>query len=401
MNDATIALTAATNRLKRRQTSSYFLAFIGIGLIAGVLGPTLPGLAENTASRLNQISVVFTTQALGWMFGSYFSGRLYDRFPAHPFIGGLILLAAAMLAITPLVSSLTLLAMALFIVGFGGGAIDVGGNTLLIWVHRQEVGSRMNALHFFFGVGSLIAPLIVAQSISASEGIVWAYWLIALLLIPPGIFLLRTPSPANTLAASESETKDTRWLLVILITLMFFLFVGAELAFGGWIYTYAISTGLGNVTTAGYINSLFWGALTLGRLLSIPLPDRVRARTLLFVDIIGLVISLLLLLFASHTPGVIWIATAGMGLSMANVFPTLMLLAEHHLDITGRITSWFLVGASLGGMAVPWLIGQNFESYGPQATILWILGTVLITVFVLAAFLWAVRSKPKTANNLR
>ena len=138
---------------------------------------------------------------------------------------------------------------------------------------------------------------------------------------------------------------------------------------------------------------LDWGALTLGRLLSIPLPDRVRARTLLFVDIIGLAISLLLLLFASHVPGVIWIATAGMGLSMANVFPTLMLLAEHHLNITGRITSWFLVGASLGGMAIPWLIGQNFESYGPQATILWILGTVLIAVFVLAAFLWVVRSK--------
>ena len=391
MTNSATALTAATNRLKRQQTSGYFLAFIGIGLIAGVLGPTLPGLAENTASRLNQISVVFTTQALGWMVGSYFSGRLYDRRPGHPFIGSLILLAAAMFAITPIVSNLTILAAALFIVGFGGGAIDVGGNTLLIWVHRQEVGSRMNALHFFFGVGSLMAPLIVAQSISASGDITWAYWLIALLLIPPGIYLLRTPSPTNSLAASESETEDTRWLLVVLITMMFFLFVGAELAFGGWIYTYAISLGQATVTTAGYINSLFWGALTLGRLLSIPLPDRVRARTLLFVDIIGLVISLLLLLFASHVPGVIWIATAGMGLSMANVFPTLMLLAEHHLNITGRITSWFLVGASLGGMVVPWLIGQNFESYGPQATILWILGTVLITVFVLAAFLWVIR----------
>ncbi|HEY53580.1 MAG TPA: hypothetical protein G4N94_09005, partial [Caldilineae bacterium] len=196
---------------------------------------------------------------------------------------------------------------------------------------------------------------------------------------------------ANPLTKAESAAVETRWLLVFLIALMFFLFVGAELAFGGWIYTYAISTGLGDITTAGYINSLFWGALTLGRLLSIPLPTRLRPRYILTADIIGLLISLLLLLFAADAPGVIWIASFGMGFSMANVFPTLMLLAEHHLNISGHITSMFLVGASLGGMAVPWLIGQNFESYGPQATVLWILGTICVAVFVLAIFLWVVR----------
>ena len=218
-------------------------------------------------------------------------------------------------------------------------------------------------------------------------------------MIPPGIFLLRTPSPASPFSSSDAETVDTRWLLVILITLMFFLFVGAELAFGGWIFTYALSFGHVTAITAGYLNSLFWGALTFGRLLSIPLPDRVRARNILIVDVIGLISSLLLLLFASHVPGVIWIATAGMGLSMANVFPTLMLLAEHHMDITGRITSFFLVGASLGGMLIPWLIGQFFESSGPQATVFWILGTIVLACFVFGAFLWAIRPKSIVAQN--
>jgi FHS family Na+ dependent glucose MFS transporter 1 len=399
MTTSTTILTATAKRLQRRQTAAYFIAFIGIGLIAGVLGPTLPWLAENTGSRLNQISVLFTALALGWLVGSLVSGRWYDRAPAHPLIGGLILLAAAMLALAPLVPALALLAAIMFVVGFGGGAIDVGGNTLLIWIHQREVGPRMNALHFFFGVGSLLAPLIVAQTIDTGAGVAGAFWLIALLLIAPGVFLLRTPSPANPLTKAESEAVETRWLLVFLIALMFFLFVGAELAFGGWIYTYALSTGLGDITTAGYINSLFWGALTLGRLLSIPLPTRLRPRYILTADISGLLISLSLLLFAADAPGVIWIASFGMGFSMANVFPTLMLLAEHHLNISGHITSLFLVGASLGGMAVPWLIGQNFESYGPQATVLWILGTVLATVFVLAIFLWAVRTEQEAGED--
>ena len=92
-------------------------------------------------------------------------------------------------------------------------------------------------------------------------------------------------------------------------------------------------------------------------------------------------------------PAVIWIATAGMGLFMATVFPTLMILAEHHLNVTGRIASFFLVGASLGGMLVPWLIGQFFETTGPQATVFWILGTVVLSIFVFGAFLWAIRPK--------
>ncbi len=391
MTDTSKTPTAGANQIKRSQTNGYFLAFIGIGLIAGALGPTLPGLAENTASRLNQISILFTAQALGWMIGSYLGGRLYDRAPAHPLIGSMFLVAAVMLALTPVMSSLAILAAAMLIIGIGGGTIDVGGNTLLIWVHRNKVGSRMNALHFFFGVGTLITPIIVVQSINVSGNITWAYWLIALLMIPPGIYMLRTPSPANPFTSSESKTANTRWLLVILITLMFFLFVGAELAFGGWIYTYSLTIGQITAITAGYINSLFWGALTLGRLLSIPLPDRVRARTILSVDIIGLVISLLLLLFASHVPGVIWIATAGMGLFMATIFPTLMILAEHHLDVTGRIASFFLVGASLGGMLIPWLIGQFFETTGPQATVFWILGAILAASLAFGAFLWAIR----------
>jgi len=399
MTDSLTTSTAATKQIKQRQTSGYFLAFIGIGLIAGILGPTLPGLAENTFSRLNQISIIFTAQALGWMIGSFLGGRFYDRVPAHPIIGSLFLLAALMFAIIPFMSSLAVLTMALLIVGTGAGAIDVGGNALLIWVHRKSVGSRMNALHFFFGVGTLVAPLIVVQSINASGNIAWAYWLMALLLIPPGLFLLRTPSPASPFSTSDAEATDTHWLLVIPITLMFFLLVGAELAFGGWIFTYSLTLDQVTATTAGYINSLFWGALTLGRLISIPLPDRVRARTILAVDIMGLILSLLLLLFASHIPAVIWIATAGMGFFMATVFPTLMILAEHHLNVTGRTASFFLVGASLGGMLVPWLIGQFFETTGPHATVFWILGTVILSIFAFAAFLWAIRPKSVIDRN--
>ncbi len=53
-------------------------------------------------------------------------------------------------------------------------------------------------------------------------------------------------------------------------TLFFFLYVGAEVGFGGWIFTYAVALDLGSETAAAYLTSAFWGALTFGRLLTIP-----------------------------------------------------------------------------------------------------------------------------------
>ena len=386
---------STVTREQRNQSNTYFIAFITLGLAMSSLGPTLPGLADNTRSTLSQISVLFTAQSLGMLTGNLLSGRYYDRRPAHPFLAAIVVGISAMLALIPLVSSLAVLAAIIFVLGACAGSIDVGGNTLLMWIFGRTVGPRMNALHFFFGLGALLAPIFVAQAIAFNGGIAWAYWLLAVLVLAPVPLFLRVPSPAIPRVHEEGGTPaaPTPWLLVLLIAAMFFLFVGAELSFGGWIYTYAVTLDLATITTAGYLTSLFWASLTLGRLLSIPLAARVRPRYLLIADLVGLTISLALLLLFSGSSTVLWLATFGFGLSTANAYPTLMVLAERHLRISAKITSVFLVGGSLGSMTVPWLIGQRFETSGPQVMMQILLATVLLTAFVLGLFLFAIRPK--------
>ena len=395
MTTPSTAIQSTTTRTQRNQSNAYFVAFITLGLAMSSLGPTLPGLAENTRSSLSQISVLFTAQSLGMLTGNLVSGRYYDHRPAHPFLAGIILIISAMLALIPLMSSLVMLAAVIFVIGICVGSIDVGGNTLLMWIFGRQVGPRMNALHFFFGFGALLAPIFVAQAIAFNGSISWAYWLLAVLVLAAVPLFLRVPSPAIPRVHTDADApaEPTPWLLVLLIATMFFLFVGAELSFGGWIYTYAISLDLATVTTAGYLTSLFWAALTFGRLISIPIAGRVRPRYLLTVDLIGLALSLGLLLAFSQSSAILWIATFGFGLSTANAYPTLMVLAERHLRISGKITSIFLVGGSLGSMTVPFLIGQRFEVNGPQVMMQILLVTVFLTAVVLGAFLLAIRPK--------
>lgn len=386
----------ATENLKRLQTSAFFVAFIALGLAFAALGPTLPGLAENTGASLSQISVLFAAQSLGLLVGNFLSGWVIDRTPAHPFLAVVVILIAAMLAFTPFVASLWLLASAMFLIGLGVGAVDVSGNTLLVWIHGDRVGPAMNALHFFFGVGALLAPIFVAQAIALTGDITWAYWLLALLVLPAALLFLRLPSPAAPLRIAQARSERTPRLLVGLMATLFFLFVGAEVSFGGWIYTYAVTLNLATATTAGYLTSLFWGAMTLGRLLSIRLAGRARPRYILLADLIGAAACLSLLLLVPGSGWVVWAASFGVGLSLANVYPTLVLLGRNHLHLTGSITSMFLVGGSLGSMVLPWLIGQRFEVAGPQITMAIILATVALAGGVLEAFLVASRRRART-----
>jgi FHS family Na+ dependent glucose MFS transporter 1 len=380
---------ATTNDQKLRigRTIGYYAAFIALGLISASLGPTLPSLADHTQTRLSEISFLFTARGLGYLLGSLQGGRLYDRKTGHPLMAGMLLGAASSLALAPVIPHLWLLTGLMLLLGFTEGAVDVGGNALLVWVHRDRVGPFMNGLHFFFGVGAFLSPLIVAQAILASGDIYWAYWILAALLIPVVAYLLRIPSPAIQHAAENGGREKKPLRLVALIVAFFFLYVGAEVSFGGWIFTYATRSGMSDLTSAAYLTSAFWGSLTVGRLLSIPLAARLRPRTILLSDLVGCLFSVSVILLWPGSPAAIWVGTLGIGLCMASIFPTTLTFAGRHMTITGKVTSWFFVGASLGGMTLPWLIGQLFERFGPQSTMFTILLDLIVALGIFTALM--------------
>jgi FHS family Na+ dependent glucose MFS transporter 1 len=245
----------------------------------------------------------------------------------------------------------------------------------------------MNALHFFFGVGAFLAPLIIALVIRFSSGAnLAAYWALALLVLPVGLALLRIGSPVSEAEDEGDEDNGNKRysangsLLILMIAAFFFLYTGAESGFGDWIATYIETMDLGTAEVAAYLTSAFWGALTVGRLLAIPLALRFKPGTLLFADLGGCIVSLALILLWPGSLTVAWIAACGMGLSMASIFPTMISFAERRLTITGQVTSYFFVGASTGGMGLPWLIGQLFEPVGARITMVVLLVDILIAL---------------------
>jgi FHS family Na+ dependent glucose MFS transporter 1 len=369
------------------QTIAYYGAFVALGLSVASFGPTLPALAEHTHTHLNEISFLFTARSLGYLLGSLRLGRLFDRRPGNPVMALMLLLMALMLALVPLVPSLWILTGVILVLGAAEGSLDVGGNTLLVWVHGRKVGPYLNGLHCFFGVGAFLSPVIVAYALHLSQNLTLVYFVLALLMLPVALWLLRLPNPSLQISSKAGKTDKSNIGLVFLIALFFFLYVGAEVAFGGWVYSYAIALNLSSASGAAYLTAAFWGALTIGRLLAVPLAARLRPRTILGADLVGCLLSLGTILLWSNSLAALSLATFGLGLSMASIFPTTLSLAERRMTITGRVTGWFIVGASAGSMFSPWLIGQLFEAIGPRITIVTILVDMTLAVSVFVALI--------------
>lgn len=385
-----MTITTSTGRasvMHVPQTIGYYAAFVALGLSVASFGPTLPILAEQTRTHLNEISFLFTARSLGYLLGSLGPGRMFDRRPGNPVMALLLLTMALMLALVPLAPLLWILTGIILVLGAAEGALDVGGNTLLVWAHGRKVGPYLNGLHCFFGVGAFLSPIIVAYALLLTRNLTLVYFALALLMLPVALWLLRLPSPSRQINSKVSKTDQTNIRLVFLIALFFFLYVGAEVAFGGWIYSYAVALNLSSASGAAYLTAVFWGALTIGRLLAVPLAARLRPRIILGTNLLGCLLSLGTILLWSNSLAALSVATFGLGLSMASIFPTTLSLAERRMTITGHVTGWFIVGASAGCMFLPWLIGQLFEALGPRITMLTILVDMTLGVSVFVALI--------------
>jgi MFS transporter, FHS family, Na+ dependent glucose transporter 1 len=385
-------------RVRLMKSLPYLVTFVGVGMMMSSLGPTLPGLEAQTQSTTAQVSILITLRSFGSLVGALVIGRVYDRVAGHPLLAGALIGTGAILALTPLIPSLLGLGALFVVLGLMEATLQVGGNTSLIWLHRDKVAPYTNALAFAFGVGSFIAPILIAQLTLATGGIQAAYWALALCMLPPAFWIIRQPSPqspAKALADARRETPAnvalhrphaldrTEWRPVIAIVAFVLLIVGVEASMAGLLTTYGLNTGLLDEAGGAYLTSAFFAALTGGRLLGVGIAMRLRPRTILLVDLIGAVLSALLVALLPESPAPLWLGVIGMGLFTASLFPTILAMAQRRMALPARVTSLFFAGAAGGAMIVPWLIAQFFTFVGPGA-LMW--GAVICLLLELALY---------------
>ena len=365
---------------RTRIAAAYYAAFILLGLMLTSVGPALDALQNQTASAAGSISLLFTATALGYMAGSLGGGRLYGRLEGNRVVAGALLCLAAITVTVPLAESLGLLVAVFVLIGTCLGMLDVGGNTLMVWLYRSDVPPYMSALHLSFGVGAFVGPLVMDRVAVITGDAVNAYWLYAGLMIPVAVWVTMMPSPRIPVAtageAGGPSPLRRHAVMVGIIALFFFLHIGAQAAFGGWIYSYSREF-IGSETTARVVNSAFWGGLVLGRIIAIPLARRMTPRAMLEINLVGCIAALGIMVLLPASIAALWVGVVGFGMAVASMIPASINLAARQIPITGQVTAMFLVGGSLGSMTLPWVVGQLFEPRG-RASLLYVTGAAVV-----------------------
>jgi len=376
-----------------RRSIGYFALFMCTGLDMSVIGPTLPALATQTGSTVGEMGLAFLIGAVGGVLGTLLSGWLFGWAPGRLVLGVAEMLSASLLVLVPQMHLFGVLMAVLIVKGVAVGVVSTGANTLLLWTHGGKAGPFLNALHFFFGLGAFLSPFLLGLLLTAGGAYWQAYVLLAVFDFIVGasvLLFLRPPAPLRTAPDDGTPSRAaSRYLVAVVLAAMLFLFfyVSAEITFGGWIYTYAVTLNLADAASAAYLTSLFWFTFTIGRLVSIPVAIRLAPAQILAAAFSGVAVFLGLLIAFPASTAVLWIAVAGIGLTMAPIWPSGYTLAVQSIRLTAGVSAAILLGDSVGGMVMPGLTGLFMERAGAGAMTYLILASMAATVVAFLAIL--------------
>eukprot|EP00048_Salpingoeca_helianthica_P004012 m.72840 g.72840 ORF g.72840 m.72840 type:complete len:457 (+) comp13006_c0_seq2:48-1418(+) len=254
--------------------------YFALGLVLAIHGPTLLDLAHQTGSTIEEIGRIFTARSFGYLMGSIFGGHIFDK-SSNPCI--ILTLALAITGTsTFFVPFCTGLAAMYIVISFQGltmGLVDTGGNVLLLSMWGANCGPYMQALHFAFGLGAFVAPLVAKLFISTdsesiasaacaapglnvtaapevvtfSSNVKWAYWLCSMVIVPvvaAFAYLAATNPKGGEHSARASQVivphRREGWYrrtVLLLAFLFLMLYVGLEVGYGGFIFSYAVKVG--------------------------------------------------------------------------------------------------------------------------------------------------------------
>jgi FHS family glucose/mannose:H+ symporter-like MFS transporter len=376
-----------------------YLAYIGGGIMSILPGPTLSLLANNTHVSTAVAGWIFTAGAGGFALGVLLTGALAGKVrPKTILMAGLSLMAIASMII-PLTSQFPVLLATALCKGIGFGALDVSINILMTLAFHDSLGESFNSLHSSYGVGALVAPVLLSLTLTMMRDARWAYFTGAILAFICVVMLARQTAPSTAaLPAKSAQQARTgtvsarqifRQPLLWLMAFEFFFYIIAEIGFSNWIVTAISQTAVISLALAAPFATAFWTGLTLSRIVG----GQVLRRTslsenqLLFVCIIGGCLSCLLVAIFPGQLLISFSASACAGFFFGPIYPGLMAIAARwYIHAPDTLSGVMLFSCGISGMIFPVLMGLFVPIIGFN----WVmtvpaLGCLLILVpFILA-----------------
>ena len=304
-----------------------------------------------------------------------------------------------------------------------------GGNTMVLHLWGDQAASPQHSLHFGFGVGSIISPLLARPFLSqkitvnvtnytdklndvsmelhqqlqyvynkteANTTMVDIMLRESNLMVPYGIgssfvlliaisflvsYILGPPHGFPT----KSGTTNVKQLfnpatcgyghpryggaLIFLIMIYFTFVCGSEHSYGRFLFSYAIEADV-NFTKdeAALLNSVFWAMFTIGRGGGTVVAKFMRISLMIWIEFVFVLLSITTLaIWGFSVKLVLWIASCSYALMLGPIFPGGISWANLQLDLNSMAVMVIMIGCSSGSMLYIYISGYFFQYMGPHS----------------------------------
>ena len=308
-----------------------YLAFISLGLPDSLLGSAWPVMQADLSVGFSSAGIISMIVCGGTIISSLFSGKLIHRFGTGKLtFVSVTMTALALLGFSAFPSFIWLCIMAIPL-GLGAGSVDAALNNFVALHYEAK---HMSWLHCFWGVGATSGPIIMSLFLAKNNDWQKGFFTISLIQFAL-VFLLFITLPLwknlekNDSEVSSDDKKNTEKISplkipgVKLALVSFVCYCAAESTAGLWGSSYLVNYKGFSADDAARGISLFYGGITLGRLLTgfltMKFNNRILIRSGQIICIIGAIFLLAPLPTYFSLIGLILV-----GLGCAPIYPCML-----------------------------------------------------------------------------
>lgn len=356
------------------------LGLVSIGAIQAMYGPAFPGLMARFGIGVERVGATVQLHFAAGLVGTVASSLLLERVGYRWFlVAAGTMMSAGALGVS-LAPSWSLLLVGVTVAGLGFGLLNVGLNLVVARTFAPNAAPFLNLVSALFGIGAVLGPL----AIGAVGGSLRAPFIgLALAAATTTALALRLPEPPQ---ARATQAGGFPWVVGIGFVVLFGLYVAVEQGVASW-ETVHLEPVVG-AQRAAFFTSLFWAALTVGRLIAIVFAERTQPRSL----VLGASVAGLAALAAAHGTAFAPLAYVLAGLAFAPVFPTTLAWIERVFpERSERVVPIALAFANAGPVGATAVIGGWVGRAGPQVVPSALTGMAGLLVVVVALQWWLTR----------
>ena len=355
------------NKTYALQLMVIFSGFIIFGLSENIKGPAIPRIQFEFVLSEGQLGSLLALNALGYLIACSFTAFLTRLWG----IKRVMVIAFGSMALSGVLIFLSLqyamLSASYFLMYIGNGMLEIGLAILGARIFVKHTGMMMNLSHGFYGLSSVVAPLIAAGLMKVHIGdylLDWRgmYMVVLLFSFVPIIFTLISKFPGDDRKEEERLpfmvlVKDpVLWILVLILTFG----VVSELAVGGWLVNFLEKAyGWETVSASGMLSAFFL-CFSFARIVLGIVTDKIGYALSLVIFSAISAICTFIAIFGGE--GVAYLFAAS-GIGIAMIYPTVMaFIAKRYPTGSDTAVTFTVTLMGIGSVIGNYVIGLVSES---------------------------------------